>query len=253
MRGLAGKRAIVTGGVSGIGRAVVQRLMSEGTRVAIMDYDGDGCAKVQAEHPEIVVQHTDVTDADAVEAAMENIYRSFGGLDVLFNNAGISGPARVLETAPHKWRQTFSVNVDGVFHCAKSAARRMKSGGVILNMGSVSGIVAIPGYADYNASKAAVIQFTRTLALELAPDIRVNSISPGYVLTPMQRAEYTEQEIAALNTRIPMKRHAQPAEIAALVAFLASDETPFMTGANLVVDGGESAGGTASLCGNQET
>jgi NAD(P)-dependent dehydrogenase (short-subunit alcohol dehydrogenase family) len=119
--------------------------------------------------------------------------------------------------------------------------------GVIINMGSVSGILGMPGYADYNAAKAAVIELTRTLAIELAPALRVVCISPGYVLTPMQEAEYDPDEMAALNARIPLGRHADPTEIAALVAFLASGEAPFITGSNIVIDGGESAGGTASL------
>ncbi|ESQ14861.1 MAG: hypothetical protein N838_30855, partial [Thiohalocapsa sp. PB-PSB1] len=132
------------------------------------------------------------------------------------------------------------------FLCAQAAARRMAQG-VIINMGSVSGLLGMPRYADYNAAKAGVIELTRTLALELAPAVRVVCISPGYVLTPMQEAEYTADRMAALNARIPLQRHADPAEIAALVAFLASDEAPFITGSNLVIDGGESAGGTASL------
>ena len=247
MRGLRGKTFIVTGGARGIGRAVVTRLRDEGVRVAVIDGDVEGCTRLHAECPDVPALCADVTDPEAVDAAFDALAQALGGLDAVFNNAGISGPCTALEMPPAKWRQTFAVNAEGVFLCAKAAARRMRQGGVILNMGSVSGMVAIPGYADYNASKAAVIQFTRTLALELAPGIRVNSISPGYVLTPMQQAEYTPEQMDALNTRIPLKRHADPAEIAALVAFLASDEAPFITGSNIVIDGGETAGGTASL------
>ncbi len=249
MRGLSGKRAIVTGGARGIGYATVLRLREEGVRVAVLDRDAEGCAALRAELPDVLALTVDVADADAVEAAFAEVIAALGGLDVVFNNAGISAPGDSLALPAGHWRRTLSVNVDGVFYCARAAARHMKArgGGVILNMASVSGMVAIPDYLAYNTSKAAVIQLSRTMALELAPSVRVNSISPGYVLTPMQEAEYTPEQMKALNTRIPLGRHADPAEIAALVAFLASEEAPFMTGSNIVIDGGETAGGTASL------
>lgn len=249
MRGLSGKRAIITGGVQGIGYASVVRLREEGARVAVIDRNAEGCAAVRARLPDVFTVTADVTDPGAIEAAFAQVIGAFGGLDVVFNNAGVSAPGDTLALPAEQWRHTLSVNVDGVFHCARAAARHMKArgGGVIINMASVSGMVAIPDYIAYNTSKAAVIQLTRTLALELAPVVRVNSISPGYVLTPMQQAEYTPEQMKALNARIPMGRHADPAEIAALVAFLASEEAPFMTGSNIVIDGGETAGGTASL------
>ncbi|MEZ4431142.1 MAG: SDR family oxidoreductase [bacterium] len=248
MRGLSGKGAIVTGGVQGIGHASVLRLRAEGARVAVIDRDADGCAALRAALPDVIALTADVTDLDAIEAAFAEVIAAFGRLDVVFNNAGISAPGDSLTLPAEHWRRTLAVNVDGVFHCARTAARHMKAqgSGVIINMASVSGMVAIPDYLAYNTSKAAVIQLTRTLALELAPIVRVNSISPGYVLTPMQEAEYTPEQMKALNARIPMGRHADPAEIAALVAFLASEEAPFMTGSNVVIDGGETAGGTAS-------
>jgi len=249
MRGLGGKRAIVTGGVQGIGYASVLRLREEGVRVAVIDHNEDGCVALRADMPDVLTITADVSDLDAVEAAFADVIAAFGGLDVVFNNAGVSAPGDTLDLSAEQWRRTLSVNVDGVFYGARTAARHMKAqgSGVIINMGSVSGMVAIPDYIAYNTSKAAVIQLTRALALELAPVVRVNSISPGYVLTPMQEAEYTAEQMKALNTRIPMGRHADPAEIAALVAFLASEEAPFMTGSNIVIDGGETAGGTASL------
>jgi NAD(P)-dependent dehydrogenase (short-subunit alcohol dehydrogenase family) len=141
-----------------------------------------------------------------------------------------------------------AVNLEGVFHVAQEGARRMAAagGGVILLMGSTNGLVGHPFYADYNASKAGVILLARSMALELAPTIRVNAICPGYVMTPMQQAEYTPEVLAATDAKIPLGRHARPAEIAALFAFLASDEGAYITGAILPIDGGELAGGLAS-------
>ncbi len=121
-----------------------------------------------------------------------------------------------------------------------------RDGGVILNMASTNGIVGQPFYADYNATKAGVIELTKSMALELAPKVRVNAVAPGYVLTPMQRAEYTDEMLEAVNQKIPLRRHADPAEIAALFAFLASDDAAYITGSVYVIDGGETAGGLAS-------
>ncbi len=141
-----------------------------------------------------------------------------------------------------------AVNLDGVFNTAQAGARRMAAdrGGVILMTASTNGIVGHPFYADYNASKAGVILLARSMALELAPAIRVNAICPGYVMTPMQQAEYTPEMLRATDAKIPMGRHARPEEIAALFAFLASDEGAYITGVALPIDGGELAGGLAS-------
>ncbi len=249
MKGLSGKRVLVTGGASGIGAATVARFLEEGARVAVVDRDEAGCRGLEARHAGLAaVVVADVGDAAAVEAAFGEIDRRLGGLDVLINNAGVSIRHAFLDLTPDEWRRVMRVNLDGVFYVAQAAARRMRAqgAGVIVNMGSTNGIMGYPFYADYNASKAGVIELTRSMALELAPAVRVVAVCPGYVLTPMQEAEYTPEMMAAVNAKIPLGRHARPGEIAALFAFLASDEAPYITGQTIVIDGGEIAGGLAS-------
>lgn len=252
MRGLSGRRVLVTGGVSGIGRATVARFLEEGARVAVFDRDGPGCARLSESEsaPELVLE-IDVSDSDAVARGFTRIDEIWQGLDVLVNNAGISTRHGFLDVTPAEWRAVLATNLDGQFYVAQAAARRMvrDGGGVILNMGSMNGLVGCPNYADYNASKAGVIALTRTMALELAPAVRVVCVCPGAVRTPMQEAEYTPAMFAALDAKIPLARHARPAEIAAMFAFLASDDAAFVTGSTIVVDGGESAGGLASQVG----
>jgi NAD(P)-dependent dehydrogenase (short-subunit alcohol dehydrogenase family) len=153
-----------------------------------------------------------------------------------------------MNITPAEWRKVMSVDLDGVFYVAQQSAKRMlaDSGGVIINMGSTSGMNGYPRYADYNAAKAGVIELTRTMALELAPTIRVIAVCPGYVWTAMQEAEYSPAMKAAVDAKIPLRRHAATSEIAALFAFLASDEAPYITGHPVIIDGGEIAGGLAS-------
>jgi meso-butanediol dehydrogenase / (S,S)-butanediol dehydrogenase / diacetyl reductase len=233
VKGLQDKRVVVTGGTSGIGAATVQRFRDEGSRVAaIADRD--------VEDPALLC---DVADADQVARAFERVDELLGGVDVLVANAGISVRKPFLEIEEDDWRRVLDVNLTGVFHCAQQAARRMVAGdgGVILMTASTNGLTGHPFYADYNAAKAGVIQLARTMALELAPKVRVSSICPGYVLTPMQRAEYSDEMLAEVNAGIPLGRHASPDEIAALFAFLASDEGAYFTGATISIDGGETA------------
>ena len=185
----------------------------------------------------------DVADFDDVAAAFAAIDELLGGVDVLVANAGISIRKPFLEIGPADWQRILDVNLTGVFHCAQQAARRMNAGdgGVILMTASTNGLTGHENYADYNASKAGVILLARTLARELAPTIRVNAVCPGYVLTPMQEAEYTTEMLERVNATIPLGRHASPDEIAALFAFLASDEGAYFTGAAISIDGGETA------------
>lgn len=249
MKGLRRKRVLVTGGVSGIGAATVARFLEEGSKVIIFDRDEAGCHRSQQENPGLeraIV--ADVSDATAVELAFAELDALWGGLDVLINNAGISIRHPFLEITAEDWSRVLQVNLNGVFYVAREAARRMHrdGSGVILNMGSTNALVGQPFYADYNASKAGVVELTRSMAIELAPRVRVVAVCPGYVLTPMQEAEYTPEMMREVNSKIPLQRHATPGEIAALFAFLASEEAPYITGQYVVIDGGEIAGGLAS-------
>ena len=246
---LAGRRIVVTGGASGIGLATTARFVAEGSRVVVLDRDSAAFPEVQAKLPGLVaVVAADVADRPSVDAAFTEVDRLLGGVDVLIANAGISIRHRFLDITSEDWRRVMAVNLDGVFHCAQAAARRMfdAGGGTILMTASTNGLVGHPYYADYNASKAGVILLARSMALELAPSIRVNAVCPGYVMTPMQQAEYTPEMLRATNAKIPIRRHARPEEIAALFAYLASDEGSYITGAAIPIDGGEIAGGLAS-------
>lgn len=249
MKGLENKRVLVTGGASGIGLATARRFLEEGSRVAVLDRNAEGCARTAEELPALdPVIAADVSQLPEVERAFAQLDAAWGGLDILINNAGVSRRHAFLEITPDEWRATLDTNLTGLFFVGQQAARRMADAGsgVIVNMGSMNGEIACPLYADYNASKAGVIELTRTMALELAPRVRVLGVSPGAVLTPMQEAEYTREMFDELNEQIPLKRHARPEEIAALFAFLASDEAPYIAGHSVVIDGGESAGGLGS-------
>ncbi|WP_328610659.1 SDR family oxidoreductase [Amycolatopsis sp. NBC_00345] len=242
-------RVLVTGGASGIGSAMVRRFVADGAQVAVLDWDKDALRELDATNPGSELSLlADVTDQQGVEDAFSRIDAAWDSIDVLLNNAGISIRDPFLDAGLEEWNHVLSVNLTGAFIVAQLAARRMmKAGsGVIVNTGSVSGMVGMPNYGSYNASKAGLIELTKTLALELAPAVRVNTICPGYVLTPMQEAEYTPEMLHEREQKVPLRRLGKPAEIAAMAAFLASPDAAFITGQSFVVDGGESAGGLAS-------
>jgi NAD(P)-dependent dehydrogenase (short-subunit alcohol dehydrogenase family) len=249
MRGLAGKRVLITGGASGIGAATAARFLAEGSAVVVLDCDAQGRERIKCELPGLAgAVDADVSNLDQGRAAFDGAIRLMGGVDVLINNAGISIRHNFLEITPEEWDKILAVNLTGVFYMAQIAAKHMwdRGAGVILQTASTNGIVGQPYYADYNATKAGVIELTKSMALELAPKVRVCAVAPGYVLTPMQRAEYTDEMLEAVNQKIPLKRHAKPEEIAALFAFLASDDAAYITGQVLTIDGAETAGGLAS-------
>lgn len=249
MRGLKDKNVLVTGGASGIGQATASRFLEEGAAVCVIDRSADARTRVVEELPGLAAAiDADVSELDQVRAAFAEAIDRMGSVDVLINNAGISIRHDFLDITPAEWDQVLDVNLKGAFYVAQTAARHMMDAGngVILNTASTAGATGYPHYADYSASKGGVIGLTLAMALELAPTVRVNAISPGYVLTPMQRAEYTDAMLDAVNRKIPLGRHAKPEEIAALFAFLASDDAAFATGQVYVMDGAETTGGLCS-------
>ena len=248
MRGLKGKRVLITGGASGIGAATAARFLEEGSVVCVLDRDAQAREQIRKQLPGLAgVLAADVSHLDEVQAAFNEAVRVMGGVDVLVNNAGISIRHNFLDITSEEWDKVIAVNLTGVFYMAQTAARHMweRGSGVILQTASTNGIMGYPYYADYNATKAGVIELTRSMALELAPKVRVCAVAPGYVLTPMQRAEYTDAMLDAVNRKIPLRRHAKPEEIAALFAFLASDDAAYATGHVYTMDGGETAGSLA--------
>lgn len=250
MRGLDKKRVIVTGGASGIGAATAARFLDEGAEVVILDRDQEAGENIATELPGLAkVLLCDVSDLAQVQNAIGEAIEVMGGIDVLINNAGISiRHDDFLTITREEWEKVIGVNLNGVFFVAQTVARHMmeNDGGVLLNTASTNGIMGYRYYSDYNASKAGVIELTKSMALEFAPKIRVNAIAPGYILTPMQRAEYTDEMLEEVNRKLPLKRHGTPEEVAALFAFLASEEAEYITGQVYVLDGGEIAGGLAS-------
>ncbi len=241
---LQGKRVVITGAASGIGLATARRFVEEGSEVFIIDVNEEGLKRVLRENPRISGGTVaDVSSPDQVARAFSEVERVLGGLDVLIANAGISYRTPFLDISYEEWKRVIDVNLTGAFLCAKEAIRIMEKQreGVILFTASTNGMRGHPYYAHYNASKAGLILLARTLALEFAPWLRVVAVCPGYVLTPMQLAEYTPEMIEEVNKTIPIGRHASPEEIAALFAFLASKESSYITGTCVVIDGGETA------------
>jgi NAD(P)-dependent dehydrogenase (short-subunit alcohol dehydrogenase family) len=242
--------ALVTGGGSGIGLATVRRLLASGWRVAVADRDATALEELRRAHAgsaALYAARLDVTDENAVEATLSGTSAALGGLDGIVNSAGIAVDIPALDMPVDLFRKILDINVVGTFIVARAAARLMKDrgGGAIVNLASVSGLRGSKGRSAYGASKGAVAVLTQVLANDLAGfRIRVNAVAPGPVDTPMVTPMHTERDRALWARHVPMRRYAEPDEIAAVIEFLLDGaRSGYMTGAVVPVDGGFSGAG----------
>ena len=243
----AGKIAMVTGAGKGLGRAACLRLAEQGAQLICTDIEGDLAEATAQQAGGIALAH-DVADPDAWDRAMAEVADRFGRLDVMVNNAGIAVAANIETTTLDDWRRTMAVNLDGVFFGCKAAVKAMKAQqcGSIINLSSIDGIIGESELAAYCASKGAVRTLTKSVAAHCGEQgyrIRCNSIHPGYIMTPQTRQYLSdlgsfEKETAAATARHPIGFLGEPDDIAHMVVYLASDESKWVTGAEMVVDGG---------------
>ena len=241
---LEGKVAIVTGGCRGIGKSIVMRFLNDGAKVYALDYKIPEEGEVFIEDAELAKNafcvQLDVTDETSVNSAFEKVISEAGRIDILVNNAGITRDTLVMRMTAQDWDAVLNTNLKGAFLCSKAAAKQMMSqrAGRIINMGSVVGTMGNAGQANYSSSKAGLIGLTKSLAKEFASrNVLVNLIAPGYVMTPMTD-KLTEDQRNQFLQIIPLKRGAQPEDIANAVAFFAGKDSSYITGQVLHVDGG---------------
>ncbi|HHF3255011.1 TPA: SDR family NAD(P)-dependent oxidoreductase [Vibrio alginolyticus] len=244
MRGLKNKVALVTGSANGIGLAIAKRLYEEGANVALADWNEEQLANaVEGFDKQRVSAHSiDVSDPEKVAALIADAVTRFGKLDILVNNAGVHVPGSVIEGSVEDWKKISGVNIDGVVYCAKFALPELlKTKGCMVNTASVSGLGGDWGAAFYCASKGAVVNLTRAMALDHGADgVRINAVCPSLVKTNMTN-DWPQDIRDKFNERIALGRAAEPEEIASVVTFLASDDASFINGVNLPVDGGATA------------
>lgn len=249
MSALLGRIALVTGAASGIGLATARRFAEEGAHVLMADRDAAGLATAIGTLPGPTHEAVtlDVTDEEGWIALADRIRQQFGHLDILFNNAGFGKFGSIADTTLEMWRSVIGVNLDSIFLATKSMLPLLAASGrgSIINMSSIRGIAAAPDCASYCAAKGGVRMFTKATALECAAagnGVRVNSIHPGHVATPLTEDAHADPEVARrLLDDVPIGRIAVPSEIADAVVFLASDAARYMTGSELVIDGGSTA------------
>ena len=253
MRGLRGKRVLISGGSSGIGLATAGRFLEEGSRVFVSGLAEDEVAAAVANlahKGEVSGRAGDVSLEGDVARMMNAARQALGGIDVLINNAGTARRDRFLAIAPGDWDRIVAVNLRGMFLVGQAASQLLVeqgTGGVIINMASTNAMAGEEDYAHYNASKGGVLMLTKTMAVELGHHgIRVNALCPGYIRTPLNAAISAtiggaEFEAAYVRARIPLGRVGRAEEVAGVYAFLASDDASFIHGAALVVDGGQLA------------
>jgi glucose 1-dehydrogenase len=245
---LDGKRALVTGGNSGIGEAIALALAGAGAKTAINyvthpEAAQDIVKRIQAQHTDALALEADVSNPDAVRAMFGQLDQAWGGVDILVNNAGIDGErAPGWEAKPETWRKVIEVNLFGAFLCAREALQRMvrQKSGVILSTSSVHELIAWSGYSAYAASKAALGMMTKTLAQEAAPHgVRVLAIGPGAIKTPINQSVWSDPAgLKDLLDKIPLRRVGEPEEIARMAVVLVSDAASYVTGRTVFVDGG---------------
>lgn len=245
---LKGKNMLVTGGASGIGLATVKRCLAEGANVVLSDLaSSDGAARAQAldgQGGRCLFMPCDVGSTEQVNALVANTVRELGSLDIVFNNAGIGGLSPAHETSDEDWLRVININLNGVFRVARASLGQMyrQGSGSIVNCASILGTLGQSGTAAYSAAKGGVVNLTRTLAIEAAPQgVRVNSIGPGYIDTPLLKDLPPEMREGLIKLH-PIGRLGRDEEVANAVLFLGSDEASFVTGAYLLVDGGYAAG-----------
>ncbi|WP_433800895.1 SDR family NAD(P)-dependent oxidoreductase [Actinomycetospora sp. CA-084318] len=239
-----GKVVIVTGGGSGIGAAAAHRFAADGATVVVAGRSQDKLDETVADAPAgstVVAKACDTSDEEAITHLVDEVAREHGRLDTLVNNAAIARPGTVSDLDAQTWREVMATDVDGVFYASKAAVDHLKATrGSIVNVGSVSGLGGDWGMAAYNAAKGAVVNLTNAMALDHGPDgVRVNAVHPSLTATDMSEGIRSDDEVMdKFRDRIPFGRPAEPAEVGDVIAFLASDDARFVSGAHVPVDGG---------------